>query len=74
MYEKGIQWLLELGGDLGRLAWPLSVVRLGIALGGSGNRVRDQIDVAHASAVEADVVTRVILVVHWRGYFKDYDL
>ena len=52
---------------MGGLAWPLPVVRLGIALGGGGNRVRDQIDAAHASTVEANFVMRVVLGVPCRG-------
>src|SRR5262245_11256261 len=68
LYENGLQWLFEIRGDLGRLAGRPAIIRLGINLGGGGNRVRDQIDAAHASAVEAHFVNRVVLGVHWWGY------
>src|SRR2546425_626004 len=67
LHESGLQWLLEIVSDLGGVAGHLAVVSLGIVLGGDGDRVRDQVDAAYASAVKAHFVMSVVLGVHWRG-------
>lgn len=52
LHERGLQWLLEIVSDWGRVARHLTVVRSGVVLRGGGDRVRNQVDAAYTSAVQ----------------------